>query len=164
MKTLLIVIPLVLLCFLGCQQGEEVATVDVKADIQAIKDTVADINVAVNEADIEKLMSFYADDAVEILPNKPANIGKEAIRYMIQQMFDLMILQENWVVKDVKISGNLAVAWVAWSAIITPKTSGESGEGKGNWIMVFEKQSNGSWKFIYTIHSGENLIYPNQAE
>ena len=38
MKTLLMVIPLVLLCCLGCQQGEEVAAVDDETDIQAIED------------------------------------------------------------------------------------------------------------------------------
>ena len=38
MKRLLMLIPLVLLCCLGCQQGGEVSTLDVEADIQAIKD------------------------------------------------------------------------------------------------------------------------------
>jgi hypothetical protein len=50
MKTLIMVIPLVFVCcfIFGCQQSEQVAAVDNKAGIQAIKDIVAGINTADN--------------------------------------------------------------------------------------------------------------------
>ncbi|MBN2243835.1 MAG: hypothetical protein JW793_14205 [Acidobacteria bacterium] len=42
MKRLWLVIPLVFLCCLGCQQGEEGTAVDVEADVQAVKDMADD--------------------------------------------------------------------------------------------------------------------------
>ena len=169
MKKPFMVISLVFLwCFIvGCQQGEEVvgqSRVDVESDIQIIKDIVVGINAAVNVADIEKLMSFYADDAVEIPPNKPASIGKEAIRNGIQQYFDEVVYQEDAVVKAVHVSGDLAFAHVAWSGVATPKAGGESRKGNGNLIMIFKKQADGAWNCIYSIYSNESLISPTQAD
>ena len=169
MKKLIMVISLAFLCcfIVGCQKGEEDAgesKEDVESDIQIIKDIVVDINAAVNVADVEKLMSFYADDAVEIQPNKPASIGKEAIRNGIQQYFDEVIYQEDAVVKAVHVSGDLAFAHITWSGVATPKAGGESRKGNGNLIKILEKQANGAWNCIYSIYSNESLISPTQAD
>ena len=61
MNKLLLSIHLVFLfCFIvGCQQGERVlveSKPDVEADIQAIKDIIADINTAVSAADVNTIM------------------------------------------------------------------------------------------------------------
>jgi uncharacterized protein (TIGR02246 family) len=166
MKILLMVILLVFLCCftVSCQQGEELATVDVEADVQAIKDIAADANMAINAADIDWIVSFYADDAVRIPPKGPIAIGKEAIRSRVQELFEEYTIQENDVVKDVKISGNLAVAHVIFSGIVTPKSGGEPTEGKGNCIWVFRREPNDAWTCIYSIWTSDSLIYQTQAE
>ena len=165
MKRMLRVISLVFLCCFtfGCQQGEKAAS-DSAADIQAIKDIVADTNDAINASDIDRFMSFYADTAIEIPPNKPAQTGKEAIRSSIQQFFDEVTCQEDDVVKAVHVGGDLAVAHVVYSGVATTRDGGELREGNGNIIMVLEKQSDDSWKRTYTIWSDENLSRPIQAE
>ena len=169
MKNAFMVISLIfLLCLIvGCQQGEKAAgesNADVEADIQAIKDIVADINAAVSAADIDTIMSIYADDAVRIPPKEPAAIGKEAIQRDAQKMFEEMSPQEKDVVKDVQVSGNLAVAHIAWSALITPKAGGEPFDANGNWILVFKRESGEAWKVIYSIWNDETLVHPDQVE
>ena len=164
MKRLLMLIPLAFLCCLGCQQDQEVTATDVEADIQAIKFIVAELNTAVNTADINTIMSLYADDAVRIPSNKSAAIGKEAIQEGVQQMFDEISAQEKDVVRDVQVSGDLAVTHIISSAIITPKAGGEPSEYNGDWILVFKRQSDNAWKIIYSIWSDQSLVYPDQAE
>jgi uncharacterized protein (TIGR02246 family) len=164
MKRLFMLIPLVFLCCLGCQQGEEPATVDVEADIQAIKDSVAELESAVNAGDTDRGLALYADDAIEIRPNEPAAIGKEAIQRRGQQDFNEFALQDVYEVKGVKVSGDLGVAHLAWSTAATPKAGGEPIKAKGNWIRVYERQSDGSWKCIYSIWSDENLVIPPATE
>jgi len=168
MKNTFMVITLVFLCcfIVGCQQGERVL-VEPKtdeADIQAIKGIVADYQAAINTSNVDGVMKAYADDALEIRPNEPALIGKEAIRGRKQKLFEDAALQEEYVVKNTELSGDLAVAHVAWSASFTIKAGGESGNTQGNWIWVFRRQSDASWKLIYSIWSDEQLIYPDQAE
>jgi len=169
MKRILIVIPLVFLfCIaVGCQQGERVLVEpkpNVEADIQAIKDAIVEVEAAVNAGDTDRAMVHLADDAVLIRPNEPALIGKEAIRESVQQEFGGVTLQDVYTVKGIKVSGDLAVAHFLWSTTFKFKANGKSDETNGNWIMVFEKQSDETWKIIYSIWSDEGLVIPTQAE
>ena len=79
-------------------------------------------------------------------------------------MFDEVDLQEIHNVESVKVSGDLAVAYLNWSANVTIKASGQTVNPKGNWIKVYERQSDGAWKCIYSIWSDETLVHPSLPE
>jgi len=165
MKKFLTIIPLViLLCFtFGCQQGEEVAeepVVDVEADKEAIKKITDDFNAALNAGDIDKLVSLFTDDAVRIPPNEPALIGKEAIRGMFQQQLDQFTVQNEGVIVDLKVSGDLAFFRGSWTSINTPKDGGKPLKYNGSYVSVIQKQPDGSWKTICNSWSNEQLILP----
>ncbi len=165
MKKFLTIIPLVfLLCFtFGCQQGEEVAeepAVDVEADKEAIKKITDDFNAAINAGNIDKLVSLYTDDAVRIPPNKPALVGKEAIRSLFQEQLDQFTVQNEGVIVDLKVSGDLAFVRGSWTSINTPKTGGEPLKFNGNFVSIIQKQPDGSWKTICNSWSNEQLILP----
>ena len=169
MKKLLMVISLVFLFCINfsCEQDDRVLVEqksDVEADIQTIKASVKEYEAAVNTADIDRYLQLYADDVIDIYPNKPALSGKEAIRKRDQQLFEEVTLQDVYTVQDVKMSGDLAVAHVTLSAVITIKASGESFKTNGNWILVFRRQFSDSWKIIYSIWSDESLISPLVAD
>jgi ketosteroid isomerase-like protein len=140
MKRLLMLIPLVFLCCLGCQQGEKVTATDVGADIQAIKDILTEWESAINTSDIEKAMLHRADDEVSISPNKPAKIGTEAERDSLRRAFEQSTYHDTYNIKDIRVSGDLAVAHVTFESVATPKAGGEPTMHIGNWIVVFEKQ------------------------
>ena len=164
MKRLLMLIPLVFLCCLGCQQGEEVAAADVEADIQAIKDIVAGCQDANNVSDVDGVISYYADASIVIPTNEPAAIGKEAIRSWLQQFYDAYTPEEKYVVDTVEISGSLAVARVTWSGIFTPKDGGKQRKSNGIMLWIFKRQPDDSWKIAYTIWSNETLVRPTSTE
>ena len=92
--------------------------------------------------------------------NQPALKGKDAIRSGYQKLFDNYVFQDKYVVKDVNIGRDLAVAHVIWSTVITPKAGGEKINANGNWIINFKKQPDGAWKCIYTVFSDESLVRP----
>lgn len=161
MKKLLMVIPFIfLLCItFSCQQGERVLVEpkeDIEADKQALKNIVADVNAAINAADVDRIVSFYSDDAVRIPPKGPIAFGKEAISSEVEQVFEVCTIQENDVVKEIKVSGDLAVIHVIFSAIITPKAGGEPIEAKGDWLWVLERQANNTWSWTYSIWTSDN--------
>jgi len=165
MKKLLMVIPLVfLLCFtFSCQKAEEAAeepVVDVEADKEAIKKITDDFNAAFNAGDIDKLVSLFTDDAVRIPPNEPALIGKEAIRGMFQQQLDQFTVQNEGVIVDLKVSGDLAFFRGSWTSINTPKDGGKPLKYNGSYVSVIQKQPDGSWKTICNSWSNEQLILP----
>ena len=157
-------IPLVFLCCLGCQQGERAATVNVEADIQAIKDLITDHNDAVNSGDIDKASSYHADEIIVIPPNRPAKIGKTAALTDLQQMLEQLNLQEDYIIQHVQVNGDLAVAHGIYSGIYTPKAGGEPFKANGHIIDVCKKQSDGAWKLIYLTWSDEGLVRPPLSE
>jgi len=170
MKKLLMVIPLVfLLCFtFGCQQGEEVAeepTVDVEADVEAIKGMVDEWMALYNAGDFERLVSFYyAEDAVTMPPNQPIREGREAIladykkeREKYDQHCDSSIA------KDVRVSGDMAMVRGNDTGTYTPKGGGEQTKFDLKWVGIFERQSDGTWKCICEI-GNSNLPRPESPE
>lgn len=167
MKRLLMLIPLVYLCCFGCQQGERVLVepkADVKADIQEIKDIVAEFNAASDASDLDKVMSYFADNAIAIPTNEPAAIGKDVIRSWMQQFYDAVIPKEEYVVDGVEISCGMAYARITWSGTFTPKDGGEQRKSNGNWIWIFKKQPDNTWKIVYMMWSNETLVKPSQTE
>ena len=165
MKKSLMVIPLViLLCFtFGCQQGEEVAeepVVDVEADVEVLKKIEEDWGIANNSGDIDKLVSFFTDNAVNIPPNEPALIGKEAIRDWFQQFSDKFTMEQEGTVEDVQVSGDLAFTRGTSTTILTPKAGGESPKINGRWVTIYRKQSDGTWKCICNIWNYESQVSP----
>ena len=168
MKTLLILIPLIFLSCLSCQPAGRVLVEpeeDVEADIQAIKDKISQLNASVNAADLDKLVSLYGDDAVRIPPNESPSFGKDDIRKSARQMFDNMSpREEKDVVESVQVSGNLAVAHVKWSSLITPTGGSEHFDVGGDWILVFKREPGNSWKIAFSIWNDETLVHPGQME
>jgi uncharacterized protein (TIGR02246 family) len=165
MKKLFMILPLVLvLCFVfGCEkEDDDVAVVDIEADVEANKNLNDEWDEAYNAADIDRLMSLYTDDAVRIPPNEPSLIGKEAIQGNFQQNFDQFTTENDSEAVDVKIGGDLAFVRGTWTDIQTPKAGGESLYLNGNFVVINQKQTDGSWKTICEIWSIEQLIFPPQ--
>ncbi len=164
MKKLLFIPLVFLLCLaFGCQKGEEVAeepVVDVEADIALIKKIVDEWNAANNAGVIDKLVSFFTDDAVRIPANEPALIGKEAIRDWLQQSFDQFTVESESRFVDAKVSGDLAFFRGTWTSLNTPKDGGKPLNLNGNFVSIIQKRLDGSWKTVFNSWSNEQLILP----
>ncbi len=171
MKKLFMVITLVfLLCFtFGCQQqGEEVAeepAVDVEADVVAIKALLDEWVALYNAGDFDKIMSIcYAENAVKMPPNIPMLVGKEAILSQHKKERERNDeFCESSVVQDVHLSGDLAVVRGVDTGTITPKSGGEPIKYNMKWLIVLERQPDGTWKWIYEIWNDNNPL-PALAE
>jgi ketosteroid isomerase-like protein len=165
MKKLLMVIPLVfLLCFaFGCQEGEDVAeepAVDVEADIEAIKTSLNEWATLYNAGDFDRIMSiYYAENAVKIPPNQPILEGKEAILLGYQNDREQNDEHcDSSVAEDVRVFGDLAVARGVDIATSTPKDGSEPVKNNSRWVIVLERQTDGTWKWIYEIWNNNNPL------
>ncbi len=145
MKKHLFVVPLVfLLCFsFACQnQG---------ADVAAIKALLDEWVQLYNAEDFDGLMSiFYAENPILMTPNEPVRKGKEAILLGYQKYDELNKEHvDSSVAEEVHVSGNLAAAWGIDTGTSTPKSGGEPVKYTVNWLMAFERQTDGTWKCLY---------------
>jgi ketosteroid isomerase-like protein len=165
MKKLLLLITLGLaLCFtFSCQKGEEVAeelVVDVEAEVQTLTKIEEEWGAAIAAGNFEKVLSFYADNAILMPPNQALLIGKESIREFMQTQPDQFIMEYSGTTEDVQVSGDLAFTRGTQTQTLIPKSGGDTLTAKGNWLCIYRIQPDGTWKCIINTWTDESLISP----
>lgn len=148
MKMLLI--PATALLFLSaCTQAPPPPPPDTRAaDEKAIRDQETAAAQAWSAKDVDKVVALYADDATLMLPNSPVLTGKAAMipalkGAMADPNFSLSIQNTS-----VEASKGGDLGFVRGSYLVhasDPKTKKATME-KGNYVIVYKKQADGSWK------------------
>jgi uncharacterized protein (TIGR02246 family) len=132
-------------CAPAAEEAVEEATTT-EADVEAITQLPAKYAAAENAGDLDGMMAVYTDDAVRMPPNAPALIGQESIRSWTQANLDQNTYQLDNPPEEVQVSGDWAFARGTYTVTVTPKAGGESIQLEGKYLVVFQKQPDGSWK------------------
>ncbi|HEV8363805.1 MAG TPA: SgcJ/EcaC family oxidoreductase [Gemmatimonadaceae bacterium] len=156
---------LALLALLGCApQSNEKTTADsaatAAADPAAVRAAIDAANAtateALNKGDVETWLTLYKSDAVVLPPNQPAWRGTDGMRAGAQAMLkELTISGAAFSVEDIKTSGDFAVETGAYTMTMTPKKGGKAINDKGKYIVVWERQPDGSWKITRDIFNSD---------
>ncbi len=133
---------------------EEASTTE--ADVEAINQLPATFAAALNAGDLDGIMAGFTDDAVRMPPNAPAIIGKESIRSLMQTNLEQNTYQLDNPPEEVQVSGDLAFARGTYTVTVTPKAGGESIQREGKYLVIFQKQADGSWKIARDIWNSDN--------
>ena len=125
------------------------------ADVKAITDTEVQANQAWASRDADKIMAFYADDAVLMTPGAESVQGKDAIRNDLKQMLAdpavSLTFQSSKV--DVAKSGDLGYTAGTYKLTVTDPATHKPITDHGNYVTTFRKQADGSWKAAADIAS-----------
>lgn len=125
------------------------------ADVKAITDTEVQANQAWASKDADKVMAFYADDALLMTPGAEAVRGKDAIRDELKQMLAdpavSLTFQSSKV--DVAKSGDLGYTAGTYKLTVTDPATHKPINDHGNYVTTFRKQADGSWKAVADIAS-----------
>lgn len=114
------------------------------ADEATIRTLDADFAKAAAAKDLDKCMSYYEDDAVLFSPGRPAVLGKDNIRNIIQRMQGIQ-LTINVASVDVARSGDLAMDRGTVQSAVTDK-KGKTTTQTSEYVLVWKKQAGGGWK------------------
>lgn len=153
MKKLFMVLTLLfLLCLtFACQKAEEVAekpAVDIEAEREAVLAVNAEFLEAVKAKDIERTMSFFADEAMMVVTHDTFFRDKEGIRKFFEGFFEAgwnanVIVEKS----DVSQSGDLAYLLVKLDHSRTKEDQTLEYIKIGSFI-IFKKQLDGTWKIV----------------
>jgi uncharacterized protein (TIGR02246 family) len=129
---------------------ERVQVVDV-AQVYELWNEYAD---ALNAGDLERWISLWIEDGIQMLPGTPRRIGKAQIRRGMQRLFVLfdtrkMVIQPE----EVRILGDRAYSHGTYEFEIAPKQGGEPRSCSGKFLDILEKQVDGSWKIAIDCHN-----------
>lgn len=144
---------LALLIIPACQTTK----VDINAEAIAIRNLEDQWTVALQTSDIEKIISFFAPEAVAMSPNSPICVGLQAIRGKNESQFaDTTLLYKTYssTIDIINVSSSGDLAYVRGSDRISTKTPNGLVEEKSKWIDIWKK-INGEWKVIVNIWNSD---------
>jgi uncharacterized protein (TIGR02246 family) len=122
------------------------------ADEQAIRKLDKDWSAAAQSKDVDKTISFYADDASAFPFNAPIATGKEQIRQMWSHLTSTPGFALNFGPTRIEVakSGDLAYD-VGTFALTLNDAQGNAATEAGKYVVVWKKQPNKQWKVVADI-------------
>jgi uncharacterized protein (TIGR02246 family) len=131
--------------------------VDIAAEQGKLRDLESAWAAAALAKDVEKSVSFYADDAILLDPGAPAAKGKDAIhaawKGMLSDPNSKLVFASNRI--EVSSSGDLASTTGSYTMTMTNPKTKKPVEDKGTYLTVYKKQADGNWKAIEDVAVSE---------
>lgn len=138
-------------------------TVAANADTAAIEKQLRDNEARWNQAyaahDAETVIRIYADDAALANPGAPLATGTANRRAAISEFVKDPAMKLDFAADRVQVaaSGDLAYTRGHYTLTMTDPETRQPINGRGNYLTVWQKQSDGSWKAV------EDFITPGPA-
>ena len=129
----LVVLPLAIVCnFASAANG---------ADEKALRGADAEWSKAADAKDLDKTVSFYADDALVLPPNEAAVTSKGGIRNLWKGLID-SVTDVSWKATRVEMAKSGEMACLTGTYELTMK---DGTKDRGKYCEVWEKKG-GTWK------------------
>ena len=147
-----VIAPLVAAVLLSTGGCGSTPKVDLAAEEKAIRDAETAWANVVPTGDVDKVVAFYAEDAVMLPPGEGVATGKAAIRASWSQLLGLTDLKLTWAPTKVEVakSGDLAYD-VGTYAMSYKDASGKAVNDIGKFSTVWRKEATGGWKVVVDI-------------
>jgi ketosteroid isomerase-like protein len=103
---------------------------------------------------LEPILSFYAPDAVFHQPTGERIIGAAALRTLFQNIMGMFDSDLTLHSQNLEASGDLGYDSGDYQEVLTTITTGAKINSKGSYIIIFKRQSDGTWKVIQQVFTG----------
>lgn len=102
--------------------------------------------------DIDRIMSFVADDIVMVPPGQPIAEGKEAFRAFVTASLAMPGFRIHWVSSDVRFSPDGRLAYLRGTNETTvPGANGNAVTIPGRGITIWRRDADGQWQCVLDI-------------
>jgi uncharacterized protein (TIGR02246 family) len=127
------------------QTGNEV-------DLKAI-DVVRDAHVAaLNAGDARAWVAQFTDDAVQMPPNAPANVGGAKIASWSQAFLDQFRVHFALAVDEVRVLGEWAFERGSYTISLTSQAKGAAAmQDVGKYLTIYQRKPGSSWRMARDI-------------
>ncbi len=151
MRSYLIALTL-MIALVACNQN----SIDTKAEGEKVMQTSREWSKVAATGDIEKTLSYWADDATVLSPGQPALTGKKAIREMLESTSKIPGFTISWepLIVSVSKSGDMDYM-IEQNQITMNDSTGNSIKEFNKSVTIWRKESDGSWKNIVDMWNAE---------
>ena len=139
---------LLVLSSIACRQEK----VDQKTEGEKVMQVSKEWSQAASTGDVEKTVSYWADDAVVMSAGQPSLSGKQAIREMVQESYKIPGFRISWQPQTVKVSESGDMAYLIENSQVSFNDStGKQITMNNKAVSIWRKQKDGSWKNVVDI-------------
>jgi uncharacterized protein (TIGR02246 family) len=118
-------------------------------DVNSIRELEHKAREAAKAKDLDRYVSFYADDAVLLWPGAPMVTGHAAIRKFMQVFFSMPDFSFSFETAHVEVSLAGDFAYTCGTNKVTlVDLNGKRIKDSGKYLTVYKKQSGGTWKVV----------------
>ena len=123
-------------------------------DVAKIYELWHEYTTACHRGDLERWLSLWIEDGIQMAPDAPERINKEQIRaamhasFVCHHMTDMIIN-----IEEVRILGDWAYSYGTYTFARTPKASGDTLTVSGKFLDILQRQADGSWKIAIDCHN-----------
>jgi ketosteroid isomerase-like protein len=112
--------------------------------------------VASEGRDVDRILSYWTDDAVVLPPGLPPVAGKAALRQYVEGSMRVPGFRITWESKDVALSpdGHLAYMF-SRSAVTMDAPDGAPTTSEGRAVTIWRMESDGEWRCAVDIWNAE---------
>ena len=134
------------------------------SDVAQIYKMWREYAAAINDGDINRWISLWMDDGIQMPPDTARSVGLPQIRVFIEPIFENFYFEEFSINPDVvHVLDNQAYSHGLFCTSMTPKTGGETIDVRGKFLTILIKQADGFWKIAvdcFNSNSSGELILP----
>ena len=115
---------------------------------------------AVSEGrDIERILSYWTEDAVVLPPGLAPVIGKAALRQYVLASLQIPGFQIRWTSADVTFSPDRNLAYMfSQNAVTMNGPDGTPATTKGRAVTIWRREADGEWRCTVDIWNGEPAV------
>lgn len=133
---------------LSCNQP----ATDTRAEGEKVMQLSKDWAQAADAGNVEKIVSYWADDAVLIAPGEPMLDGKKAIKEMVEASYKIPGFKIGWQPKKVEVSKSGDMAYIIEDSQVSfADSTGKTITYNNKAVSIWRKQEDGSWKNVVDI-------------
>lgn len=126
--------------------------VDVAGEREALLKTDREWASVVPTGDLDRIVSYWSDNAVVFPPGAPAVVGKPAIRTFVAESLKVPGFSISWdsTVAVVAASGDMGYT-IGTNRVTMPGADGTLVTTQGKAVTVWRKEADGAWRCVLDI-------------
>jgi uncharacterized protein (TIGR02246 family) len=133
---------------ISCGQSK----VDKKTEGEKVMQLSREWSKVASTGDVDKTVSYWADDAYMVAAGEPALKGKEAIRQMVAGSYKIPGFSISWEPQSVEVSENGDMAYlIEDSQVSFSDSTGKQVTHYSKAVTIWKKQTDGTWKNVVDI-------------
>jgi ketosteroid isomerase-like protein len=135
-------------------------TIDQQAEAEKLMELSRSWAKSVKDKDVEKMLSYWADDAILMSPNEPAVVGIDSLRAMVERSMKIPGFEINWNPQKAYVSKSGDLGYVIFKNYMTMPidTLGNTRTVFNKGVEIWKKQSDGNWKNVVDISNADPSI------